>query len=164
MVSYVIKQEHLCLLLSLCLTATMNTYAAQWQTKDQIKKALESKSIAIVGLSSNTLRDSNLVGSYLLANGYKITPVNPNEDEVFGIKSFRTLLDIPYPIELVNVFRDSSVIPDIAKEAVSIGANYLWLQYGLSSPIGVAIAENGNMTCIVDKCLKVEHEIQKLTK
>ena len=131
---------------------------SQWQDPDDILEALNMKNIAVVGLSSNRLRDSNIVSNYLLENNYQVTPVNPNEDEILGLKSFSNLRDIPYQIDVVNVFRDSSAIPVIAEETVSIGAKYLWLQYGVVSFSGIAIVEQAGITCIVDKCIKIEHE------
>ncbi len=133
-------------------------YLARWQDPNDIKNALNMKNIAVVGLSSNKLRDSNIVGNYLLENSYRITPVNPNEREIFCLKSFSNLREIPYQIDVVNVFRDSSAIPEIAEETVSIGAKYLWLQYGVVNLVGIAIAEQSGVTCIVDKCIKIEHE------
>ena len=131
---------------------------SQWQDPDDIREALNMKNIAVVGLSSNRLRDSNIVGNYLLENNYQVTPVNPNEDEIFGLKSFSNLRDIPYRIDVVNVFRDPSFIPVIAEEAVSIGAKYLWLQFGVVNFPGIAIAERAGVTCVIDKCIKIEHE------
>ena len=136
---------------------------AQWQDPNDIKEALSMKNIAVVGLSSNRLRDSNIVGNYLLENGYHLTPVNPNENEIFGLKSFPNLLDVPYKIDIVNVFRDSSAILEIAEETVAIGAKYLWLQYGVINQAGTLIADWAGVTCIVDKCIKVEHELSLLT-
>ena len=133
-------------------------YLSQWQDPNDIREALKMKNIAVVGLSSNRLRDSNIVGNYLLENSYQVTPVNPNENEIFSLKSFSNLRDIPYQIDVVNVFRDSSVIPVIAEETVSIGAKYLWLQYGVVNFSGIAIAERAGITCIVDKCIQIEHE------
>ena len=131
---------------------------SQWQDPDDIREALNMKNIAVVGVSSNRLRDSNIVGNYLLENNYQVTPVNPNEDEIFGLKSFSNLRDIPYRIDVVNVFRDSSFIPVIAEETVSIGAKYLWLQFGVVNFPGIAIAERAGVTCVIDKCIKIEHE------
>ena len=131
---------------------------SQWQDPDDILEALNMKNIAVVGLSSNRLRDSNIVSNYLLENNYQVTPVNPKEDEILGLKSFSNLRNIPYQIDVVNVFRDSSAIPVIAEETISIGAKYLWLQYGVVNFSGIAIAERAGITCIVDKCIKIEHE------
>ena len=135
----------------------MNDSLIEWQDPEVIQRSLHAKSIAVVGLSSNELRASNFVGYYLLRNGYQVTPVNPREDEIFGLKSYPSLKDIPHPIDVVDVFRDPSAVPEIATEAVAISAKYLWLQFGVISPEGVAIAEAGGLQCIVDKCIKIEH-------
>ena len=129
----------------------------QWQEPQVIKDALQKKSIAVVGMSANDLRASNFVGYYMHRNGYQITPVNPRETEIYGLTCYPTLADIPHPIDVVDVFRDPSAVPEIAAETVSIGAEYLWLQFGVISPEGVTLAEAGNVQCIVDRCLKIEH-------
>ena len=119
--------------------------------------ALKLPQIAVVGMSSNELRASNFVGYYMHRNGYQVTPVNPREDEIYGLKSYNTLQDVPTQIDVVDVFRDSSAVPEIAQAAVEIGAKYLWLQFGVISAEGIAIAEAGGVQCIVDKCIKIEH-------
>lgn len=135
----------------------MNQSLAQWQDPAMIQDALQCKRVAIVGLSSNELRASNFVGYYLHRNGYEVIPVNPREETVFGLPCYPSLLDIPHPIDTVDVFRDPSAVPEIAADAVRIGAKYLWLQFGVISPEGVAIAEAGDVRCIVDRCIKIEH-------
>lgn len=133
------------------------TSLAQWQQPETILKALHTKRVAVVGLSSNELRASNFVGYYLLRNGYEVIPVNPREDEIFGLKSYDSVADIPGDIDIVDVFRDPSAVPEIAEQTVAKGATYLWLQFGVISPEGVEIAEAGGVQCIVDKCIKIEH-------
>jgi predicted CoA-binding protein len=128
-----------------------------WQQPQIIQSALQCKQIAVVGMSSNELRPSNEVGYYMLRNGYEITPVNPRETQIYGRTSYPTLHDVPHRIEIVNVFRDSSAVPEIAEAAVAIGAKFLWLQLGVISAQGIAIAEAGGVQCIVDKCIKIEH-------
>ena len=128
-----------------------------WQDPQVIQAALHTKRVAVVGMSSNELRASNFVGYYMHRNGYEVIPVNPREDEIYGLKSYPTLQDIPDKVDVVDVFRDPSAVPAIAEEAVAIGAPYLWLQFGVISPEGVAIAEAGGMQCIVDRCIKIEH-------
>lgn len=129
----------------------------QWQQPDVILQALHKPSVAVVGMSSNELRASNFVGYYLMRNGYRVTPVNPREEEIYGIKCYPNLKEVPHAIDVVDVFRDPGAVPDIAAETVEIGAKYLWLQFGVISPEGVAIAEAGDVQCIVDKCIKIEH-------
>ena len=130
---------------------------AAWQDPQVIQNSLQAKRVAVVGLSSNELRASNFVGYYLLRNGYEVTPVNPREERIFDLKCYATLQDIPHPIDTVDVFRDPSAVPEIAEQAVAIGAKYLWLQFGVISTQGVEIAERGGLQCIVDKCIKIEH-------
>src|SRR3984893_2672220 len=123
-----------------------------------IQRVLHGAStVAIVGLSSNELRASNFVGYYLKRHGYRVIPVNPRETEILGETCYASLLDIPVPVDVVNVFRAPDALPGIAKEAVAIGAKCLWCQFGVVNEEGTRIAEAGGMTVIVDRCMKVEY-------
>jgi uncharacterized protein len=113
--------------------------------------------IAIVGLSSNVLRPSNFVGFYLQRHGYHVVPVNPNEREALGEKAYASLSEIPFHVDVVDVFRAPPFVPAIAEEAVRIGAGALWLQFGVISSEGARIAEQGGLKVVVDRCMKVEH-------
>ena len=115
------------------------------------------KTVAVVGLSPNELRASNFVGFYLGNHGYRVVPVNPHEATVLGHTSYGTLQEIPFPVDVVNVFRAPTAIPAIAEEAVEIGSRCLWLQFGIISPEGIATALKGGLDVIVDRCIKVEH-------
>lgn len=128
-----------------------------YQEPEVIRRVLAKPRVAIVGLSGNELRASNFVGRYLLRHGYDVIPVNPREDSILGKKSFARLTDIPVPVDTVNVFRRPSAVPEIAREAVSIGATCLWLQFGIISEEGVEIASIGGLDTVMDRCLKVEH-------
>jgi predicted CoA-binding protein len=116
-----------------------------------------ARTIAIVGLSSNVLRPSNFVGFYMQRHGYKIVPVNPNEREAVGEKAYASLGDIPFKVDVVDVFRASQFVPAIAEEAVRIGTGALWLQFGVISAEGARIAEQAGLKVVVDRCMKVEH-------
>src|ERR1700680_138656 len=116
-----------------------------------------ARTSAIVGLSSNALRPSHFVGFYLQRHGYRIVPVNPNEREALGEKSFSRLSDIPFHVDVVDVFRAPAFVPAIAEEAVRIGAGALWLQFGVISAEGARIAEAGGLKVVMDRCMKVEH-------
>lgn len=118
---------------------------------------LNAKTIAIVGLSKNTLRASHFVGFYLRRHGYRVIAVNPREKEIFGEPSYASLKDVPEPVDIVNVFRAPDALPAIATEAVAIGAKNLWCQYGVINEQGARIAEEGGLTVVMDRCLKVEH-------
>lgn len=131
---------------------------SRYQDPATIRRALHtSRTIAVVGLSPNELRASNFVGFYLQRHGYMVIPVNPRADEVLGEKSYPSLTDVQEPVDIVNVFRAPDAVPEIAREAVEIGAKTLWLQFGVISEEGARIAEDGGMTVIMDRCLKVEH-------
>jgi predicted CoA-binding protein len=123
-----------------------------------IQRVLHAAStIAIVGLSSNELRASHFVGFYLKRHGYRVIPVNPRETEVLGDASYASLLDVPVPVDIVNVFRAPDALPQIARDAVAIHAGALWCQFGVINEEGAEIAEAGGVTVIMDRCLKVEH-------
>ncbi len=131
---------------------------ARYQDEETIRAILrEAKTIAVVGLSPNPSRPSNGVARYLQSQGYRIAPVNPLETELLGETSYATLSDIPFPVDIVDVFRRSEFVPAIAEEAVKIGAKALWLQFDVISPAGAATAERGGLRVVVDRCLMVEH-------
>jgi hypothetical protein len=116
-----------------------------------------SKTVAIVGLSKNHLRASYFVGFYLQRHGYRVIPVNPREAEILGEKSFKTLAEVPVPIDIVNVFRAPDALPGIAREAVAVGARNIWCQFSVINEEGGRIAEEGGLSVVMDRCIKVEH-------
>lgn len=135
---------------------------SDYQQPNAIIAALASKTIAVVGLSSNPARPSNDVTGYMLAQsqGYTIVPVNPRETEVFGLTSYPSLLaarEAVGAIDMVNVFRESSAVPGVAAEAVAIGAKVLWLQLGVVNADGIELAAQAGLSVIADRCLKIEH-------
>jgi uncharacterized protein len=134
------------------------TDLARYQDKLTIQRVLRTATtIAIVGLSKNQLRASNFVGYYLKRHGYRVIPVNPRETEILGETCYPSLLDVPVPVDVVDVFRAPDALPGIAREAVAIRAAALWCQFGVINADGAQIAEDDGLTVIVDRCLKVEH-------
>jgi uncharacterized protein len=130
----------------------------RYQDPMTIQRVLHtSKTIAIVGLSRNELRASYFVGYYLKRHGYRIIPVNPRESEVLGEKCFKSLVEVPERLDIVNVFRAPDALPAIADEAVKIRAGSLWCQFGVINAEGARIAEAGGVPLIMDRCIKVEH-------
>lgn len=130
---------------------------ARYQDEETIRGILrEAKTIAVVGLSPDPSRPSHDVARYLQAQGFRIVPVNPLETELLGETSYAALSDIPFPVDIVDVFRRSEFVPAIAEEAVKIGAKALWLQYDVISPEGAEIAERGGLRVVMDRCLKVD--------
>jgi uncharacterized protein len=134
------------------------TDLARYQDPLTIQRVLNSATtIAIVGLSSNKLRASYFVGYYLKRHGYQVIPVNPRETEILGETCYPSLLDVPVPVDAVDVFRAPDALPGIAQQAAAIKAGFLWCQFGVINSEGAQIAEDGGVTVIMDRCLKVEH-------
>jgi predicted CoA-binding protein len=134
------------------------TDLGRYQDSLTIQRVLHSaRTIAIVGLSANPLRASYFVGYYLKRHGYRVIPVNPRESKILGETCYASLRDVPVPVDIVDVFRTPDALPGIAREAVAIGAGALWCQFGVINEEGAQIAEEGGMTVIMDRCLKVEH-------
>jgi len=117
-----------------------------------------SKTIAVVGLSSNPMRASNEVASYLKTAGYRIIPVNPNEREVLGEKAYARLEDVPEPVDVVDVFRRSEDVPPVGDSAIAIKAKVLWMQLGIENAQAAEKARAAGLTVIENACLLVEHK------
>jgi uncharacterized protein len=131
---------------------------ARYQDALTIQRVLyNARTVAIVGLSPNELRASHFVGYYLKRHGYRVVPVNPRESQVLGEPTFKSLLDIPGAVDIVNVFRAPDAVPAIAEEAVKIGAGALWCQFGVINAEGARIADSGGLSVVMDRCIKVEH-------
>ena len=131
---------------------------APYQDPLTIQRVIHSaKTIAVVGLSKNELRPSNFVGYYLKRHCYQVIPVNPRETEILGETSYASLTEIPVPVDIVNVFRAPDALPGIARDAVTIHAGALWCQFGVINFEAARIAEDGGVTVIMDRCLKIEH-------
>ena len=120
----------------------------------------EARVIAVVGISSKPSRPSYGVASYLQEHGYQIVPVNPNETKVLGERAYASLLDIPREIhvDVVDVFRRAEHTPEVAREAVAIGARVLWLQEGIVNEEAARIATEGGLEVIMGVCFRHMHE------
>ena len=119
------------------------------------------KTIAVVGLSSNPMRPSYGVTEYMQGAGYRIIPVNPNETEVLGEKSYARLEDVPEKIDIVNVFRRAVEVPPVVESAIRIGAKVVWMQMGVESEEAARKARDAGLTVIEDACILVEHRKRK---
>jgi uncharacterized protein len=113
--------------------------------------------VAVVGLSGNPDRPSHQVARYLQQHGYRIIPVNPAVTEILGEKCYPSLKDIPFPVEVVDIFRQVEAIPAIVAEAVEVGAQVVWMQLGLREPESARKARAAGVRVVMDRCLKVEH-------
>jgi uncharacterized protein len=121
-----------------------------------------AKTIAVVGLSSNPMRPSFGVSEYLQNHGFQIIPVNPRETEVLGEKCYGSLLDVPEPIDIVDIFRRSESVPEIVDEAIQKGARCIWMQEGVVHPEAAAKAEAAGIAVVMDLCILKEH--RRLTR
>ena len=115
------------------------------------------KTIAVVGLSSNPMRPSYDVTEYMQAAGYRIIPVNPNEREVLGEKSYARLEEVREKIEIVNVFRRAEEVPAVVESAIRVGAKVVWMQQGVENEEAAEKARAAGLMVIEDACILVEH-------
>lgn len=125
---------------------------------DPIRDILaRSKVIAVVGLSSKPHRPSYGVARYLQNMGYRIIPVNPNETEVLGERSYPQLDDVPIKVDIVDVFRRSEYVPPVVESAIAIGARMVWMQEGVVHEGAAARARSAGLDVVMDRCLLKEH-------
>ncbi len=115
------------------------------------------KTIAVVGLSSNPMRPSHGVTEQMQAAGYRIIPVNPNETEVLGEKSYARLEDVPEKIDIVDVFRRAEEVPPVVESAIRVGAKVVWLQLGIENDAAAEKGRAAGLTVIEDACILIEH-------
>ncbi len=131
-------------------------------SREEIKAILKkAKRIAVVGLSSNPERTSYQVSAAMQKAGYEIIPVNPTIDEALGVKAVASLKDIEGHIDIVNVFRRSEQLLDVAKEFAEIDADVFWAQQGLVNEEAYQFLKEKGYTVIMDRCIKVEHALTK---
>lgn len=128
------------------------------EIKDILKKA---KRIAVVGLSANPDRTSYMVSEAMQNAGYEIIPVNPSVEEVLGVKSVKSLQEIDGHVDIVNVFRRSEHLLEVAKDTVAIKADVYWAQLGLENEEAYAYLQEHGIKTIMDRCIKVEHAMTK---
>ena len=116
-----------------------------------------SRVIAVVGLSADWFRPSYFAAKYMQEHGYRIVPVNPRYPEILGERCYARLEDIPFPVDMVDVFRKPADLPPIARSAVAIGAKCLWQQLGVTNAEAEQIAVDGGLDSVMDRCVKIEH-------
>ncbi|MFJ8069735.1 CoA-binding protein [Peribacillus sp. NPDC096447] len=131
-------------------------------SREEMGKMLKkSKRIAVVGLSNNPERTSYMVSKAMQESGYEIIPVNPAVSEVLGVKAVKALKDIEGHVDIVNVFRRSEFLPEIAKEFAEIDADIFWAQQGLENEEAYNFLKEKGYTVIMNRCIKVEHALTK---
>ena len=121
-----------------------------------IKLLSTAKTIAVVGLSSKPFRASFGVAEYLQESGYRIIPVNPNESEVLGEKSYSRLEDIPEKIDIVDIFRRSELVAEVVDSAIRVGARAVWMQQGVEDEASAERARKAGLFVTMDRCIAQE--------
>lgn len=134
----------------------MNHENEQALMLDMLKK---SKAIAVIGLSDKPHRTSYQIAKAMQKAGYRIIPVNPNIEEALGQKAYDTITDVEEPFELINVFRRSEYLKELAKEIVKTDAKYVWMQQGVKDKEAYNYLTEHNKQVIMDKCIKVAHAV-----
>jgi hypothetical protein len=135
---------------------------ASWHNPDDARIAALLKSarhIAVVGCSPKPERSSHQIAAFLIDHGYTVYPVHPRAGEILGRPAYASLAEIPHAIDIVDVFRKPEYTPDIARQAVQIGAGALWLQQGIVSEDAWRIVTEAGMTCVMDRCIAVMHRL-----
>jgi predicted CoA-binding protein len=117
----------------------------------------ECRSIAVVGLSAQPHRPSHGVALYMLAQGYRIIPVNPAYTEVLGQRCHASLAEVPEPVHMVNVFRRTDEVLPVAHQAIAIGARCLWQQLGVVNEAADQLVRQAGLDAVMDRCVKIEH-------
>jgi predicted CoA-binding protein len=124
-----------------------------------IKEILETyKTIAVVGLSSQTWRPSYSVSRYMQKAGYRIIPVNPRETEVLGEKTYATLDDVPEPFDIVDIFRRPEYVPEIVEAAIRRNARVIWMQLGVRNDAAADRARSAGLEVVMERCILLEHK------
>jgi predicted CoA-binding protein len=113
--------------------------------------------IAVVGLSDDPAKDSNRVAQYLINHGYTVVPVNPTKQSILDLQSYPTIKAIPFPVDIVDIFRKPADVPPIVDDAIAIGAKVVWMQLGIAHNEAAKKAINAGLTVVQNRCIKVEH-------
>jgi predicted CoA-binding protein len=113
--------------------------------------------LAIVGLSANPYRPSHFAAVYMKAHGYEIFPVNPREKEILGLRSYGSVRNVPPPVEIVDIFRETAAVPSIVEEAIEVGAKVVWMQLGVIHEEAAERALEAGLEVVMDRCVKIEH-------
>lgn len=139
-------------------TALTAEQRARYQDSRVIRKLLqEAKTIAVVGLSTEKTKASNMVASYLQDGGYRIIPIHPKATEILGEKAYPSLRDVPEPIDIVDIFRPAHEVAGITEEAIAIGAKAIWQQLRIIDLDAADRALEAGLIVVADRCIKMEH-------
>jgi uncharacterized protein len=123
-----------------------------------IQCLLKSKRIAVVGLSPKESRDSNIVARYLIDQGYEVIPINPGQKEILGQKCFKSLLDIPLPVDIADLFINSQRVPPVVEQAIEREIPTIWMQLGIVNNDAAEKARKSGIQVFMDLCIKAQHQ------
>ena len=129
----------------------------QYNNSEILNILKKYNSIAVVGMSKNTLRPSYQVANYLINAGYKIYPVNPGHKEIMGLECYPDLRSIPVKIDIVDVFRRPEYVNEVVEDSAHIGAKVIWFQLGVINHKAALKAQEYGLKVIMDRCTKIEH-------
>ena len=125
---------------------------------EEIKQIFSLKKIAVVGMSRHTTKAAHFVPKYLTEQGFDITPVNPNTDEILGEKSYPSLSSIDHPIDVVDIFRPSEQVLPVVQDAIKLKPKVIWLQEGIHNSEAEELARSNGIMVIFNRCMLAEHQ------
>ena len=125
---------------------------------EEIKQIFSLKKIAVVGMSRHTTKAAHFVPKYLTEQGFDITPVNPNTDEILGEKSYSSLSSIDHPIDIVDIFRPSEHVLPVVQDAIKLKPKVIWLQQGIHNAEAEELARSNGIMVIFNRCMLAEHQ------
>ena len=139
--------------------AVLTDHVPSASASERLRILNDAKTIAMVGLSSDPMRPSHFAAIYMQSEGYKIVPINPRYagQKILGETVYASLSDIPFPVDIVDVFRKPEECPGLAQEAIKIGARVFWIQLGIESDEAGRIAREGGLDFVQNRCVKIEH-------
>jgi uncharacterized protein len=139
--------------------AVLTDHVPSASASERLRILNDAKTIAMVGLSSDPMRPSHFAAIYMQSEGYRIVPINPRYagQKILGETVYASLSDIPFPVDIVDVFRKPNECPGLAEEAIKIGARVFWIQLGIESDEAGRIAREGGLDFVQNRCVKIEH-------
>lgn len=128
------------------------------EDSNELREILGYDRVAVIGASTSYEKAAHIVPAYLQRHGYKITPVNPTADEIFGEQAYESLAEVPEPVDIVEVFRPSEEVPEIVEQAIARDdVKAIWMQLGIRNDDAARTAEAAGLDVVQDRCMKVEH-------
>ena len=125
---------------------------------EEIKQIFSLKKIAVVGMSRHTAKAAHFVPKYLTEQGFDITPINPNTDEILGEKSYPSISSIDHPVDIVDIFRPSEQVLPVVQDAIKLKPKVIWLQEGIHNAEAEELAKSNGIMIVFNRCMLAEHQ------